>query len=54
VVLLPKDRGRKDTRSLSIYIERGQSVDVLESKAMSAWIELKIKKRTYLDKYKGN
>jgi hypothetical protein len=29
-------------------------VDVLESKEMSAWIELKIKKRRGLDKQKGN
>jgi hypothetical protein len=52
VVLLPKDRGRMNTRS--IYRERGQGVDVLESKATSAWIELKIKKRRGLDKQKGN
>jgi hypothetical protein len=39
-----------------IYVqrERGQGVDVLESKAWTCWIELKIKKRRGLDKQKGN
>jgi hypothetical protein len=41
-------------QDLYICRERGQGVDVLESKVMPAWIELKIKKRRGLDKQKGN